>query len=508
MEDKLRVFVSSVQKELEDARLLVQNLINTDQFLSEYCLAILFEFEPASTEKATDGCLRLLDECQVYILIVGNEYGRIEGDLSITHIEYRHAKENGKLQLVFIKGDRSNQRDNGIEKLLDEIVDDGLKYKRFNNLVEFQKEVRASLVKLLKDNYNIVPTNEENIVAEQTIEATSNFESKPLTRLAWSDLDHKMASRLTQLADGRGGQSIGPDELIRAMMARGLVHYDAKKNGYYATAAGILMLARDPSVVFPQVRILADAYRSTEPDGEPIDQDDIRGPLPIMIEEAIRFIDRNTRHPMKIIGLNRVRLDEYPTEALREVLVNAVAHRLYEDGGRRIMLEVFADRIIVSSPGMPPAPITIAKLNSGRYRPCSRNPLIAQSLSHFQKIEERGSGFRRIRDSMLNHGLDKPILSGESGYFQVTLFGPGDNLDRIHVPESQVRITPSIEAGLNERQRAALKEVLASGSVSSGWLVKEFKITYDTANRDLKGLAALGILIREGKGRATRYIFT
>lgn len=54
----LRVFVSSVQKELEDERLIVQNLVNTDPLLAAHCTPVLYEFEPASPDRALDGCLR------------------------------------------------------------------------------------------------------------------------------------------------------------------------------------------------------------------------------------------------------------------------------------------------------------------------------------------------------------------------------------------------------------------------------------------------------------------
>jgi ATP-dependent DNA helicase RecG len=107
---------------------------------------------------------------------------------------------------------------------------------------------------------------------------------------------------------------------------------------------------------------------------------------------------------------------------------------------------------------------------------------------------------------MLNHGLDKPLIGTDTGYFQVTFLGPGDNLDRILVPETRLLVTPAIEAQLNERQKRALEEVLTSGFVSSGWLVKELGVTYDTANRDLKALTELKILMREGRGRAVRYV--
>jgi predicted HTH transcriptional regulator len=123
--------------------------------------------------------------------------------------------------------------------------------------------------------------------------------------------------------------------------------------------------------------------------------------LPEAIERALAFIQRNTRHPMRVIGLNRVSLDEYPTEALREALVNAVAHRRYEQEGQSIMVEVFFDRVVVSSPGLLPKPLTLAKIRSGNYRPCSRNPLISRGLSFFHRMDERGSGFGRMKQEML-----------------------------------------------------------------------------------------------------------
>jgi ATP-dependent DNA helicase RecG len=229
--------------------------------------------------------------------------------------------------------------------------------------------------------------------------------------------------------------------------------------------------------------------------------------MPPAIDRAIAFIDRNTRHPIKIVGLNRVRIDEYPVEALREALVNAVAHRQYEDGGRKIMLELFSDRVVISSPGLPPTPITLANLRKGKYRPCSRNPVLAQCLSYFHRLEERGSGFRRMREQMLNHGLEQPLLGTDTGYFQVSFHGPGDNLDRLRVPVGiGTGLLPAQEERLNVRQLKILEEAVLQQSVTSGWCRKAFDISYDTANRDLLEMVDLGLLRREGKGRGTRFV--
>ncbi len=200
MTAKLRVFVSSAQKELEDERLIVQNLVNTDVFLSAHCAPVLYEFEPASPDQALEGCLKVLDTCQIYLLIVAVQYGTLVGDLSITHAEYRHANTKKLPVLAFIKGDRNLKREKGTDAFLKELDADGPKYKRFGNVIELQKEVRAALVKFLKERRSITPTSDENEIAQQTIEATSTFESQPLTRIPWLGLDHGVVRRLVATA--------------------------------------------------------------------------------------------------------------------------------------------------------------------------------------------------------------------------------------------------------------------------------------------------------------------
>lgn len=308
------------------------------------------------------------------------------------------------------------------------------------------------------------------------------------------------------MAEGRDADKLSASDLLVGVSVRGLVWYDSQADEHYATAAGIVLLAKDPPAVFPHCRILADAYRGSEPDGDPRDHEDIRRPMPMAIDRAIAFIDRDTRHPMRIVGLNRLRLDEYPVEALREALVNAIAHRQYEDAGRKIMLEVFADRVVVSSPGLPPSPITLVNLRKGKYRPCSRNPVLAQCLSYFHRLEERGSGFRRMRDQMLNHGLDQPVLGTDTGYFQVVFPGPSENLDRIRVPETRLMVTPAIEARLNDRQKKMLALLVAGEKLTSGRCEHEFGITRDTASRDFALLMELGLANRQGRGRSTSYV--
>ena len=81
--------------------------------------------------------------------------------------------------------------------------------------------------------------------------------------------------------------ALSNDELLAGGSLRGPVWHKPASGEHYATAAGIVLLPRDPSAAFPQCRILADAYRGAEPDGDSRDHEDIRGPMPLAIERGI-----------------------------------------------------------------------------------------------------------------------------------------------------------------------------------------------------------------------------
>ena len=121
-------------------------------------------------------------------------------------------------------------------------------------------------------------------------------------------------------------------------------------------------------------------------------------------------------------------------------------------------------------------------------------------------MEQRGSGFARMRDAMLNHGLDAPTFAEEDGYFVVTFPGPKGNYDRLKVPEGVVgRITPAVEARLNERQKKMLSSLLAGEELTSRRCEAEFKVTRPVTAKDFGLLVNLGLAQKVGSGRSTRY---
>lgn len=501
----IRIFISSVQKELELERAAVAGLISTDPFLLQHGVPVLFEKEPPSPRPAKQPYLDALSGCAVYVLMIANEYGQPEGEISATHHEYRLARKLKLPTIVFLKGAKDDTRSAQVQALIAETKKDGYTYKRFHDREDLKPLMLQALQRTLAEAFQINASAAEISEGEQLIDAASTFESAVLADVAVGQLDQGLVDDYSRRTSANAAEPVFRSA-GEALHARGLAVRGPSPKVFHVTAAAWLLFGPHPANRYPHCEILADAYDDVRISGRPRGQAGINAPIPHALEAALKFIDEHTFHPRRVVGLNNLRLDEYPGAALREALVNAVAHRSYDDSSRKIILRLFRDRIEVASPGYLPKPLTLAKLRRGGYRPCSRNPLIAQTLATLSVMEQRGSGFARMREAMLNHGLDEPRIEQQDGFFVVTLPGPAGDYDRVKTPTAVAGpVTPAIEARLNERQKRIMIEAQQAGMVTSGWCRKEFSVTYDTANRDLLSMVELGVLRRVGRGRSTRF---
>lgn len=503
--NSIRIFISSVQKELELERAAVAALISTDPFLLQHCVPVLFEKEAPPSRPASKPYLAALKGCRAYVLMIANEYGHPDGEISATHHEYRLARELKLPTVVFLKGAKDDTRSAEMKALIAETKKDGYTYKRFHDREDLKPLMLQALQRLLAEEFDQKATANEVSEGEQLVESASAFEATVLSDAGVNGLNQDLLSRFNhRLATNTA------EQLYRsggeALHTRGLAVRGDRPDEFHPTTAAFVLFGPQPGNRFPQCEILADAYDGVRVSGRPRGQVSINAPLPHALEKALQFIDDHTFHPHRVVGLNNVRLDEYPTPALREALVNAVAHRSYEDAARKIFLRVFSDRIEVASPGYPLKPLTLARLRKGGYRPCSRNPLIAQTLATLLMMEQRGTGFARMRDAMLNHGLEEPLITQQDGFFVVTLSGPAGNHDRIKVPADATRlIPPAVEAALTARQKKMVVILAAGEELTSRRCEIEFGISRPMATRDFTELMRLALAERIGSGRSTRY---
>ena len=166
----LRIFISSVQKELELERAAVAALIATDPFLLAHCVPVLFEKEPPPPRPARKPYLEALKGCQAYVLMIANEYGKPDGDISATHHEYRTAQKLKLPTIVFLKGAKDDARSREVQALISETKKDGYTYKRFHDREDLKPLMLAALQRMLAEEFKIRASAAEVTEGEQLIE--------------------------------------------------------------------------------------------------------------------------------------------------------------------------------------------------------------------------------------------------------------------------------------------------------------------------------------------------
>jgi ATP-dependent DNA helicase RecG len=182
--------------------------------------------------------------------------------------------------------------------------------------------------------------------------------------------------------------------------------------------AGVLFFAREPRHFFNQAYVTCLLFKGRVK-LHVLDRKDFAGGIVADIEESLRFIERNTRTAYRIEKLQREEIPQYPVAALREALTNAVMHRDWFIEGGNVFVEIYDDRIEVSSPGTLPKGMLPEDLGSKSIR---RNPLIADLLHRIAFIEKAGTGIRRMREGAREMGYPEPEFI--AGNFFTALFRP------------------------------------------------------------------------------------
>ena len=200
-----------------------------------------------------------------------------------------------------------------------------------------------------------------------------------------------------------------------------------------ATVAGLLLFGENPNRRLPQAGITATAFPREEKDYDTVDEELIRGPLVSMlsprkravdkgvIDRAVDFVVRNMGTVAWLEGGRRRRKRALPADAVRESIVNAVAHRDYTLIGTDVEVSLYRDRLEVISPGRLPNGVTVEKMAEGLR--AARNELLKEVLRDYGYVDHLGMGVRnRIIGSMRRHNGTEPDLIEEESRFTVRLW--------------------------------------------------------------------------------------
>ncbi|RLF32490.1 MAG: hypothetical protein DRN08_06585 [Thermoplasmata archaeon] len=266
------------------------------------------------------------------------------------------------------------------------------------------------------------------------------------------------------------------------------------------TNASILLFGKNPQKFFLQARIRCARFKGTTA-VDFIDMKLIDGDIIDQVEKAENFVLSHIKKAAKIVMFAREEVWEYPPDALREAIVNAVCHRDYSISGN-IKIAIFDDRIEISNPGQLPEPLTPPMLKK-KHDSILRNPLIANSFFLIKNIEQWGKGTNKIIQWCVEHGLKEPDFEEIGGGFEVVFYAPEDILKLI--PEKGR--TNLKELGLNERQIEALKLMVNENQNLNNQKYRElFRVSTRTASRELSFLVEKGLIRRLGKRRGATYV--
>jgi ATP-dependent DNA helicase RecG len=200
------------------------------------------------------------------------------------------------------------------------------------------------------------------------------------------------------------------------------------------SAGGLLLFGIRPNKYLPQAGITSVAYSGPEKDYNAKERTVLRGPAVALlsqagdvvesglIEQALDFVRRNTTVKAWVDdGGRRQERWDYPSEAIREAVVNAIAHRDYTITVTDIELSIYSDRLEVISPGRLPNTVTVDKMRAG-YR-ASRNELVKEVLRDYRYVEATGLGVpRKIINGMREHNGTEPDLIESEDRFIVRMW--------------------------------------------------------------------------------------
>ncbi|MDY6974000.1 MAG: ATP-binding protein [Thermodesulfobacteriota bacterium] len=271
------------------------------------------------------------------------------------------------------------------------------------------------------------------------------------------------------------------------------------------TVAGLLMFGKYPQEFFPQMMItFVQYYGTTEDERTPkgarfVDNRRFEGHISEMVEEVEAYVLSSMRKSSLIEGMFRRDIPEYPQEALREALANAIAHRDYSPyaRGSHVQISMFADRLEIQSPGGLFGNVTLENLEEEHS---TRNARLMRMMEDMHIVENRGSGIRAMLMVMREANLEPPGFDDRRSSFRVTF--------RNHTlmnPEAIAWLNQFSDISLDDRQRLALVYLRQRRRITNSDYRRLNHVDSTVASQELRGLVQAGLIEQKGVGRWTTY---
>jgi ATP-dependent DNA helicase RecG len=301
-----------------------------------------------------------------------------------------------------------------------------------------------------------------------------------------SDIDESAIEYFKQSANVSGRLSFTKEDNDYLNILKNLRLVDDNNN---FKRAGLLLFGKDPLKYFTTAFIKIGKFGDSG--SELLSQDVIEGNVFEQADVVLEILDKKYfQKSISYKGLQRIETTEYPYPAIREILLNAIAHRVYQT--TPITVRIYGDRLEIWNLGTLPKELSAEDLKQahGSY---PRNPLIAQVFYKGGLIESWGRGTIKILEECKKHDLPEPEIKEVGGGVQVILYKNKTNPEFLN------------SLGLNKRQLVAVDYVKENRYITNTIYQAETFASERTANRDLNDLVKLKVFKKIGLGKNTKY---
>lgn len=227
--------------------------------------------------------------------------------------------------------------------------------------------------------------------------------------------------------------------------------------------------------------------------GDAINDAEFSGNVLMLLREAMNFVKSNTKRGWEKLPDGRKNKPEYAERAILETMVNHLIHRDYTVIGGEVHIDIYDDRLTVTSPGGMYNGLLIQDLDIANVSSERRNPILANVMAQLGYMEKRGSGLTRIcNETMALEGYKselKPAFSSTPSQFQTIIFATTDTSNVGDLSETR----------LTDRQRKMLNIFKKQPSISGRKMSEIMLVSQRTIERDISILQKKGFLKREGK---------
>jgi ATP-dependent DNA helicase RecG len=327
---------------------------------------------------------------------------------------------------------------------------------------------------------------------EKRATETDRWERRLTPGLEIGDMSPTLIRRTVENATNKRGFVFqNPKDIASVLSDLGLMRYGQLTNG-----ADVLFDER-VAIRHPQTRLRAVRYE-TDKGGSYLDDQLFEGSAFSLLERAMAFVRRSTSVVASFPSESLIRdvKPQYPFNAIREGLVNALVHRDYASYSGSVSVYIYPNRIEIWNSGSLPEGIRERDLRRESHRSVLVNPDISHIFYLHQLMERVGRGTYMIVKECEQMGAQTPSWRQQGGGVQLTIYASTG--------------ADVLVKALNERQIAALSELGKRQSIRSAEYAERFggSVTERQVRRDLSELDELGFLKREGSGPSTVYVRT